>query len=307
MIEPTSETWSWPWRWLASILIGLHLVAIFVAPWSAPPPSSQFSQALAGWLQPYFKCIAMDNGYRFFAPDPGPSHLIRYEWENADGKTTLCQFPDLKRHFPRLLYHRHFMIAEMIYSLTYRTFDTEALAASPPAAQQEIAASQQLAQLLIQGVVRSLFREHPEAKRIRLFLVTHLIPSPQDLESGATLTDPRGYLEPVPLGEFTREPSPAGKKGDAAKNSQGNDRDPTWKRWTFEIHTPDRVRTPFKTVFATGRPTLNTVVGSFLGSAVRSLAHAVGGKVSLPGFVTLWGEALIILAEGALTMECCLP
>lgn len=179
-------------------------MAVFSAPWSAPPPSSELSQAIAAGFAPYVKGIAMDNGYRFFAPDPGPSHLIRYEWEAADGTTTKCQFPDLERHYPRLLYHRHFMLAEMIYTLSFQTLDADSLREAPRSVQMELAESQKLVQLLVAGIVRSLFREHPQAVKLRLFLVTHVIPSPQDLEGGATLLDPRGYLDPVPLGEFER-------------------------------------------------------------------------------------------------------
>ena len=59
----------------------------------------------------------MRHGYRFFAPDPGPSHLILYEVSLENGETASGRFPDQNVHRPRLLYHRFFMISEHFWAL----------------------------------------------------------------------------------------------------------------------------------------------------------------------------------------------
>lgn len=102
-------------------MIGLHLLAVFLAPFtfaSTPAPGMEPSPAalsLMRWFYPYIEGMFLQHGYAFFAPDPGPSHLFRVKLEFADGRPTEeLTFPDLKRHRPRLLYHRHFMLSERL-------------------------------------------------------------------------------------------------------------------------------------------------------------------------------------------------
>jgi hypothetical protein len=47
----------------------------------------------------------LDHGYFFFAPNPGPSHLVGIRDQSV-------LFPDRKEQWPRLLYHRYFMLSE---------------------------------------------------------------------------------------------------------------------------------------------------------------------------------------------------
>ncbi|NIO41435.1 MAG: hypothetical protein GTO41_15415, partial [Burkholderiales bacterium] len=58
----------------------------------------------------------LDHGYRFFAPEPGPGHLVRYEVTTSDGAGAAGQFPDRDRIWPRLLYHRWFMLSETAFA-----------------------------------------------------------------------------------------------------------------------------------------------------------------------------------------------
>ena len=41
-------------------------------------------------FRPYLEAAYLDHGYAFFAPDPGPSHLVRYELEFDDGGVILA-------------------------------------------------------------------------------------------------------------------------------------------------------------------------------------------------------------------------
>ncbi|MBC8352414.1 MAG: hypothetical protein H8E66_10530 [Planctomycetes bacterium] len=66
-------------------------------------------------LRPYIDFAFLNHGYAFFAPNPGPSHLIRARIEFEDGREPIEEtFPDLDEQWPRLLYHRHFMLSEQL-------------------------------------------------------------------------------------------------------------------------------------------------------------------------------------------------
>ena len=113
-------------RNLISAALAIHLAAIFVAPMTASiemaaeraPPGIRPRERPIPWLavvlQPYLDIAYLNHGYNFFAPDPGPSTVIFYRAERSDGETVEGRFPDVRVHWPRLRYHRHFMLAEQL-------------------------------------------------------------------------------------------------------------------------------------------------------------------------------------------------
>jgi hypothetical protein len=112
---------AWPlWaKALASGLVALHLSAVFIAPFAfacnAGGSSSPLADAVVGALRPYIVALYLDHGYFFFAPNPGPSRLVDYRVQFADGRSEVKgRFPDLTTEKPRLLYHRHFMLSEAL-------------------------------------------------------------------------------------------------------------------------------------------------------------------------------------------------
>ena len=110
------------WRGLLSVLILLHLLAVFLPPFtfaSSPQPGaappSPFAQLFLEFFQPYINALFLDHGYAFFAPDPGPAHLFKAQLEFAEGQPPLeLLFPNRRAQWPRLLYHRHFMLSERL-------------------------------------------------------------------------------------------------------------------------------------------------------------------------------------------------
>ena len=119
------------WQVALSLLVLLHLLAVCTPPFSLATRSADGpSPAIApifNVLRPYIDALYLNHAYFFFAPDPGPSHLVKYEVDFANGQPTITgQFPDKQQQWPRLLYHRHFMLSE---SLTERF--------SPPTAEPE--------------------------------------------------------------------------------------------------------------------------------------------------------------------------
>ncbi len=101
-------------RVIVSVLLVWHLAAVFLAPMSVPP-SSQFVIDIAQRrpMQWYLDALYLNHGYYFFAPDPGDGHLIYYDVYDRQG-TVVKQgkFPDWDVQWPRLWYHRHFMLAD---------------------------------------------------------------------------------------------------------------------------------------------------------------------------------------------------
>ncbi len=130
--------WHPVWRLFVSLAIVTHVAAIVSAPWDlliadALPPGYRPPTDSAGrplpedptvWQQPvvprtlhkffhdYLNLLYANHGYEFFAPDPAGTHLIRYKVTRSDGTDHSGSFPDLQQQWPRLLYHRHMMLAE---------------------------------------------------------------------------------------------------------------------------------------------------------------------------------------------------
>lgn len=111
-------------RWakgIVSALVVVHLIAVAAPPlqlqtYTPGAPATPVSFAFRT-LRPYIDLLYLNHGYAFFAPDPGPSHLVRYRATFADDRPAIeGVFPDRQEHWPRLYYHRHFMLAEQLHS-----------------------------------------------------------------------------------------------------------------------------------------------------------------------------------------------
>lgn len=115
---PSAPAWS-PWvQGVVSVVLALHLAAVFLGPMRFAAGPSPAVAPLTRLFDPYINLLYLNHGYAFFAPNVGPNHLVRYELEFADGREPLVgEFPDRQEQWPRLLYHRHFMLAETLYRL----------------------------------------------------------------------------------------------------------------------------------------------------------------------------------------------
>jgi hypothetical protein len=163
-----------------------HLAAVISAPYSLSRPA--LAEDLRAVFRPYLQACFLDHGYQFFAPEPGPSHLVRYEIKLADGSRKEGVFPNLQEHWPRLLYHRHFMLSEFVNGLY-----------APPEAP---AAAQAQFKAYSKSYAQHLLRDH-NADEVTLHLRRHMIATPQDVTQGTRLDNPRLYEE-LPLGTYTR-------------------------------------------------------------------------------------------------------
>jgi|tagenome__1003787_1003787.scaffolds.fasta_scaffold20795393_2 hypothetical protein len=64
-------------------------------------------------MQWYLDALYMNQGHSFFAPYVGCGRLIHYQLLDQSGREIEHgDFPNRKEHWPRLLYHRYFMLAD---------------------------------------------------------------------------------------------------------------------------------------------------------------------------------------------------
>ncbi len=210
MVEEWQNYWSPARRFAASVLVAVHLAAVMSAPWAGPPPAPELAQRVAQLLAPYQVMAFLNHGYRFFAPDPGPSHIVRYELDLADGTTESGRLPDPENHWPRLLYHRYFMMTETLFNTYSQIQDQAPFDLMNDQQRQEVenrnAYARRLLQVLAKGIADQLLKDR-DAVSVRLYLQQHDIPFPEDVQDGMKLNDPRLYVDVTNLGQFDRDES----------------------------------------------------------------------------------------------------
>lgn len=160
------------WRALISVLVVLHVAAVFSAPYALPPTPAIATRTWE-FFQPYLQACYLNHGYAFFSPDPGPSHLIRYELELPGGKQVEGIFPNLEEHQPRLLYHRHFMMSEFLTTAPRNSEGRKAY---------------------LKSYAQHLLHEH-NAEKVTLYFITHLLPGPLQVNDGMQLNNQSLYQE----------------------------------------------------------------------------------------------------------------
>lgn len=174
-----------PWlRRIISVGLVLHFVALVIAPLAVAPTSLLWQRT---WtvFQPYLEVMNLNHGYHFFAPEPGPSHLVHYELRFDDGRVEQGIFPNVQQHQPRLRYHRHFMLSEFLNNLAIDDGRRE------------------LFDAVTQSYAEHLGHEH-HAAEVKLSLRRHYVPGPQHVSSGKRLDDLSLFAE-RPLGTHDSE------------------------------------------------------------------------------------------------------
>ncbi|MCP4193270.1 MAG: hypothetical protein GY768_21880 [Planctomycetaceae bacterium] len=205
------QQWTPRGRAIVSILIAVHLLAVFAAPWSSPPPAPMLAQEVSQLLLPYQVGAYLNHGYRFFAPDPGPSHIVRYEITMPDGSQKVGRIPDPDQHWPRLLYHRHFMMTESLFSNHSRINNDPPLDLMNELEREQWSfnnlRAQNLTRLMSQGIANQLLNQY-DGERVQLYLQRHEIPFPAAIQRGELeLDDPSLYVDLADLGVFTGDDS----------------------------------------------------------------------------------------------------
>lgn len=171
-------------RFIFSLLLLWHLSAVFLAPFAIvsaspelPPDSPQLARDLAqsAPMQWYLDALYINHGYSFFAPNPGEGYLIRYEVLDERGQTIAeGEFPNRIEQWPRLRYHRHFMLTDQV----------------PPTDWPE---AERLADIKLKAYARHLVDQY-DGFEARVVRIRHDLLSPQQRQQGAQLDDEGLYV-----------------------------------------------------------------------------------------------------------------
>lgn len=234
-------------RRLASILIVAFLAIVILGPLSNPIASRHLTAPLAAYVSPVHRALFLGHGYRFFAPNPGPSHLVQYKITRADGTQRESVFPDRETIKPRLLYHRWFMLSETVYSEhaqtpspreferlnLSRTQQVKALnkggrlvlARSLEATRKREEEAYQRTLKRIDVLVRNIAQfllEREGGEEIELTVVTRTLPFPAEVRQGANLDDSRflQYETNSVIGRFSKDDFAKNKSLDEVESEE---------------------------------------------------------------------------------------
>ncbi len=179
--KPASEIVGWPaWaRGLVSLLLVWHLAAIFLAPFSQPPTSRLVAfLAQNPVVRAYTDPLYLNHGYSFFAPEPGPGHVIEYTlFDSTGNQLETSRFPSKREQWPRLNYHRFMMLADQLDA-----FPSEEL-------------REPRAKYMLTNYALQILREHPTADRAIARRLVHFMPTRADFLNGVALDDPKLWSE----------------------------------------------------------------------------------------------------------------
>jgi hypothetical protein len=169
-------------RFVVSVFLVWHLVAVFLAPLSVPPTSWLVMNIAQGrYTQWYLDALYINHGYQFFAPDPGAGKLVRWEVLNAQGGVTKQgEFPNTKEQWPRLWYHRHFMLADQAGAALEDERDPD-----------------RWKRMFLEAYARHILRESDGAA-VRVRWIEHRPLDPKMAFDGAKLDDPSTYRQVLP-------------------------------------------------------------------------------------------------------------
>ncbi len=209
--------WNPTRRTIATVLIAGYLFLMVLAPLSNPIASRSLTGPLSDAVAPLHQALYLNHGYRFFAPEPGPTHLVHFTIEKANEDNIEGQFPDRTTEWPRLLYHRWFMLSERLY-FEYNLPEESDFQASQMELAKTIdnlrsrghfALSKQFKSELsvsakqyesaksridlLQTSIAGYLLGHFDGDRVTLSIQERVIPHPIDLATGTQLDDPR-YL-----------------------------------------------------------------------------------------------------------------
>ncbi len=252
----TLPPWSLPVRIAVLVALMLYLLIVVLAPLTNPDGARELTVPVALRVKPVHDALYLNHGYRFFAPDPGPSHIVVYEIETVSGETIKGHFPDRENTSPRLLYHRWFMLSESMYrefSLLSMRPEIDKLLLEYEARIAELAKMGELEQskvlaaerdqavklleqkkvnfdglmlMLARNLVTRFGGESGSAKSIRMWIQRRVQPTAEQSKSGIKLTD-QGLITQAEVGYFTADqlavPQQAVAETDLESISAGGD------------------------------------------------------------------------------------
>ena len=226
LIQSTSIPWSKAKRRVVSFCILAYLAVLFVGPLSNPVASPYLSGPVAKKISPVHRALFLGHGYRFFGPDPSPSHLLVYKGKRDDGSDFEGVFPDRNEQWPRLLYHRWFMLSETVFSensslptpsqfkarmdsyeqrisqfqIANRLSLARELQSEREIENEQYEISRERVKLLGNAIAQEIMRRNDGAK-VKLFVQIREIPLAEEVVSGLKLDDESLLSALLPIGQ----------------------------------------------------------------------------------------------------------
>ncbi|MEZ6093702.1 MAG: hypothetical protein R3C03_05630 [Pirellulaceae bacterium] len=226
----TDNTWSRGKKLIFGLLLVAWCSIVLMGPATNPIATEELTAPVGRAIRPIHDCFFIGHGYRFFAPDPGPSHMIVYRVQR-DGETVReGRFPDRNKYWPRVIYHRWFMLSETIYNEHASTPDAESFSriqveyelqieqfkragqGSNAAHVQKILDRQnklyEKTPRRIEELVNALGREllqQFDGDSVELSIQERALQAPVDAMLGYDLDDKRYLSNTIPIGTVVRE------------------------------------------------------------------------------------------------------
>jgi hypothetical protein len=209
-------------KWLLGLIL-LHLLAVVAEP-LVFFSRSDFQVApeflgLRGWLSPYVDWMYLDHGYFFFAPNPGPSHLVAIQAKQIQPsvprrlRADAWTFPDRMQQWPRLLYHRYFMLSEF-YNNSFAPTELIEQDKSDADFVQRWKSDRSFYETLQRSILKSASASggvSGDPGALEILRVERPLPSPEQILSGTSRLGDSRELAVLPEGpELVEEPSSAG-------------------------------------------------------------------------------------------------
>ena len=184
---------------IVSFLIAVHLLAVIAEPFAfftrGANNASPAALPIRSVLAPYVEFTYLNHGYFFFAPNPGPSHLLECQLASASGERSRLRLPDLRAQWPRLLYHRHFMLAEFLHQLHVPPVNAQTDATPPD---QELLRAWRIERDRFEMVRDSMIkhlRTRYDAQEAEILRLEHRLPSDIEIfRDKMQLSDERLYV-----------------------------------------------------------------------------------------------------------------
>lgn len=159
-----------------NLLLVWHVFAIAISPASMPPASPLLADA-STVARPYNQALFLNHGYHYFAPNPGASSLLEFQTAPDNDVPEIARIPDPESYFPRLRYHRFFMLSENVWAF-----------------------GEQPQREFIEAYARH-FAGELHSDRVSVVSVSHDPASMRRIVAGGELNDPSSYAR-EPLAEF---------------------------------------------------------------------------------------------------------
>jgi hypothetical protein len=186
-----------------SLVILFHLSAILAHVLSGGRPLIMLMAASK--FRPYLKTMWLDNAYRFYAPDPGPTEVIWYKMVYEDGSTQWTQVPPRREDvYLRMPYQRHMSISLLASMWNERLMSkpredinsaVSILVNNQPVIRTVLTAVGEIYFRSYARHVARLYAAHPETKAplayLECYMVHYLIRSPDEMRRKMDMFDPR--------------------------------------------------------------------------------------------------------------------